>query len=397
MRLRPDVLLFAGLLIFMSGCAGNQWNEHLVAGSNGVVPEIRVGNPAAQPLVVQVGAVQDPQARSSELQARLLKMSAMIPVQHYTDYNVGPEDVLMITFLGSGNPNAMSASTLLTTAGLSPGQVANAAQGGGVGELSGAFRVDGHGDIRLMLVGNVKVEGLTTDQISEKLTNLYKDEGYLVDPQITVTVAQYQHSEVAVSGAVMKPSYYPLIGPRSLLQVLGMAGGLASAAGDTVNIIRPRHESSKSDGDQGLDAQTITIDLNRLLLDGDTNLNIPIQNGDVVFVPFAQSAYVIGSVTKPGNVLLQSNMTLTRAISLCQGKQINLASNYVTVLRVGSNGKREVIPVDLSQVLKGQEQDVLLKPNDIVYVHESKIRRFFYDFKMFLPGSMGLTATPSGL
>lgn len=132
--------------------------------------------------------------------------------------------------------------------------------------------------------------------------------------------------------------------------------------------------------------------MNRLLLQGDTSLNIPIQNGDVVFVPFAQSAYIIGSVTKPGNVLLQDNMTLTRAISLCQGQQINLSSNYVTVLRVDKSGRREVIPVDISEVLKGQEADVLLKPNDIVYVHESKWRRFFYDFRNFMPGSFGMGA-----
>ncbi len=134
------------------------------------------------------------------------------------------------------------------------------------------------------------------------------------------------------------------------------------------------------------------VNLNGLLLNGDTSLNIPIQNGDVVFVPFAQSAYVIGSVTKPGNVLLRGNMTLTKAVSLCAGKQIDLGSDYVTVLRVAKDGRREVLPVDLSNVLKGKESDIVLKANDIVYVHESKIRRFFYDLKTFMPGSYGISA-----
>lgn len=389
MRLRPDVLLFAGLLIFMSGCAGNQWNEHLVEGSSGPVTEIRVGTTPAGG--VQVGGVVDPQARSVELQDRLLKMSAMMPMQNYTDYKVGPEDALQVAFLGSGNPSDVSGPTPVNVQVGSSVQNTSPVQGGGPGQLSGVFLVNGQGEIRLMLVGNVKVAGLTPVEIAEKLSRLYKDEGYLVDPQITVSVAQYRHSEVAVSGAVKNPSHYPLIGPRSLLEVMGMAGGLVAGAGDTVNVIRPRPGASTVAGRDGLDAETISIDLNRLLLQGDTSLNIPIDNGDVVFVPFAQSAYVIGAVTKPGNVLLQNNMTLTRAISMCQGKQLDLASNYVTVLHVGKNGKREVIPVDLSQVLKGQEADVLLKPNDIVYVHESKVRRFFYDFKNMIPGSVGLT------
>ena len=70
-----------------------------------------------------------------------------------------------------------------------PGQLNNVP-----GQLSGIFRVDGRGEIRLMLVGNVKVAGLTPVEIAEKLTMLYKDEGYLVDLQITVSVAEYRHS-----------------------------------------------------------------------------------------------------------------------------------------------------------------------------------------------------------
>ena len=392
MRLRPDVLLLAGLLIIMSGCAGNQWNEHLVQGSNGPVPEIRIGTGTSAGQVVQVGGVPDPQVRSALLQERLLKISAMRPTQHYTDYKVGPEDALQVTFLGSGNPSGVSGPVPVSIPGAAPGQGATTVQGGGPGELSGVFRVNGQGEIRLMLVGNVKVAGLTPVEIAEKLTMLFKDEGYLVDPQVTVTVVEYRHSEVAVSGAVKTPNYYPLIGPRSLLDVLGMAGGLLNNAGDTVNVIRPRPGAANAAGSQGLDAQTVAVNLGDLLLYGDTSQNIPIQNGDVVFVPFAQSAYVIGSVTKPGNVLLRDNLTLTKAIALSQGKTIDLSSNYVTVLRVDKDGKREVLPVDLSDVLQGKERDIVLKPNDIVYVHESKIRRFFYDIKTFLPGSYGISA-----
>jgi polysaccharide export outer membrane protein len=168
-----------------------------------------------------------------------------------------------------------------------------------------------------------------------------------------------------------------------------MAGGLEDKAGDTVNVIRPPRGKKQQPGMQGLDAKTMVVNLNSLILKGDTSLDIPIQNGDVVFVPFAQSAYVIGAVKKPGNVPLQDNMTLTRAISMCQGKDKDLASNTVTVLRVDSTGQRVVIPVDLAQVLKGQEPDILLKPNDIIDVHESGVRRFFYDFKNMMPGNVG--------
>ena len=76
---------------------------------------------------------------------------------------------------------------------------------------------------------------------------------------------------MAVSGAVKTPNYYPLIGPRSLLEVLGMAGGLAAGAGDTVNYTPAPRRASRDGQYGGLDAKTISIDLNRLLLKGDTS------------------------------------------------------------------------------------------------------------------------------
>ncbi|MGA2400179.1 MAG: polysaccharide biosynthesis/export family protein [Syntrophobacteraceae bacterium] len=362
MKLRPDFLLFVSLLVFISGCAGSQWDQRMVEGSTGPVTEIRAGRYPATP-VAQVVNAPDPQARQAQLQERLLKMSAALPMKSFQDYTVGPEDALQVTFLDSD-------------------------------KLSALARVNGQGEIRMLLVGNVKVAGLTPTGIAQKLTGLYRDEGYLTNPQIMVTVQEYRNQRVAVSGAVNKPDYYPLIGPRTLMEVLGMAGGLSTAAGDVVHIMRPREasqDSAQAPQQQGFNGDTIVVDLTRLLLKDEVELNVQIRNGDVVFVPFARSAYVIGSVTKPGNVLLQDNMTVTRAITQSQGQQIQLASDYVTVLRVDDKGQRQIIPLDLGQVLKGHQEDIALQPNDIVYVHESKVRRFLYDFKMLLPGSVGMS------
>ena len=294
-------------------------------------------------------------------------MSAALPMKSFRDYAVGPEDALQVTFLESD-------------------------------KLSGLVRVDGQGEIRLLLVGNVKVAGLTPTEIARKLTQLYLEQGYLTNPQIMVTVQEYRNQRVAVSGAVNKPDYYPLIGPRTLLEVLGMAGGLSPTAGDVVHIMRP-HEASQDSAQapqqQGFNGDTTVVDLTRLLFKDEVELNVQLHNGDVVFVPFARSAYVIGAVTKPGNVLLQDNMTVTRAITQVQGQHIQLASDYVTVLRVDDKGQRETIPLDLEQILKGNQEDIALQANDIVYVHESKFRRFMYDFKMLMPGSMNMGLAPA--
>ena len=324
------------------------------AGNNGLR---RARSPVAAPAD---GTQADLQAKN-RLQEQLLKQVAQAQVSagDYKDYKVGPEDLLGIQFLDTE-------------------------------KLQAETRVNGQGEISLLLVGVVRVGGLTTNEIEKKLVQLYKEEDYLKNPQIRVTVREFRHQKVAVTGAVNKPDHYALIGPRTLLEVLGMAGGLSPAAGEVAHLIRSQKGSTSSNATSfSPGTETVIVDLNRLLLKGAMDLNYPIQNGDVVHVPFAHLAYVLGSVSKPGEVPIKNNMTVTKAVAHAGGQHIILSSDNVTILRVDENGQRQTIPVNIASVTRGNEPDIPLKENDIVFVHESGIRRFFFDLKMFNPGAIG--------
>jgi polysaccharide biosynthesis/export protein len=323
------------------------------------------GGPVSQLPPQQMVAKLDSQTKQNRLQEQLLKQVAQVSVRDYKDYKVGPEDLLEI--------NCMNTDKLRAEA-----------------------RVNGQGEIRLQLIGDIKVAGLTPDQVAKKLTRLYEEEKYLRDAQITVAVKEYRHQKVAVTGAVNKPDYYSLIGPRTLLELLGMAGGLSDKAGETAHIIRaskgPLSSPSASPRQSfSPGSETIIVDLNRLLLGGAVDLNFSIQNGDVVYIPLAKTAYVLGSVVKPGGVVLKDNMTVTKAVAEAGGLHVMLSSYNATVLRMDDKGQRQTIPVNLDQITKGNEADFPLKENDIVYVQESSIRRFLFDFKMLLPGSVSLS------
>lgn len=329
------------------------------------------GGSAAQLPPPQVLARLDSQVKQNRLQEQLLQRVAQVSVMDYKDYKVGPEDLLEINFLDTD-------------------------------KLRTEARVNGQGEISLLLVKNVQVAGLTPSEVGKKLSKLYREGDYLKDPNITVSVKEFRHQRVAVTGAVNKPDQYSLIGPRSLLEVLGMAGGLSEKAGETAHIIRPqkgtlRSQSASPRQSFSTDSETIIVDLNRLLTKGAVDLNFLIQNGDVVFIPFAQTAYVLGSVTKPGGVFLKDNMTVSKAVSQAGGLHIMLSSYKATVLRMDDKGQRQIIPVNLDQIAKGNEADLPLKENDIVYVQESTIRRFLYDFKMLMPGSVSFTGIPGML
>lgn len=304
------------------------------------------------------------------------------PIMESPDYAVGPEDLLEIHFLG-------------------------------IEELHTLARVNAGGEIRLMLVGDVMVSGLTAAEIARSLTQLYEEGDYLKNPQVTVAIKEYSHRKVTVTGAVGKPDHYALIGPRTLLEVLGMAGGLSDKAGDTAHIVRPRagpqangvapahlihprsnHPAVGTDPDPQINSsgtEIIVVDLNRLLLEGEMGLNFPIQNGDSIHVPFARTAHVLGAVAKPGSVLVRDHMTVTKAIAQAGGTHVLLASSRATILRMDKHGQRQSLPVDLASITTGHQEDVALRENDIIFVHESPARRLLFDFKMLLPGSFGFS------
>jgi polysaccharide export outer membrane protein len=311
----------------------------------------------------QILAGQEAWARQGQIQEQLMKQAVMLSKPDFTDYKVGPEDLLQISFLDAE-------------------------------KLSSEARVDGQGEIRLLLVGDVEVGGLSPVEITRKLARLYKEGDYLRDPQITVAVKEFRHQRVAVTGAVNKPDYYPLIGPRNLLDVLSMSGGLTEKAGEVVYIMRPASGSTASQAsnreEQIAGAESTVVDLNQLLLKGAVELNVPIQNGDVVFVPFAQSAYVLGAVVRPGGVFLKDNMTVSKAVAQSGGLNLIIASNNITVVRTDANGQRTTIPVDLGQVTEGRVEDVALRENDIVFVHENGVRRFLFDIKQLFPASTSM-------
>jgi polysaccharide biosynthesis/export protein len=169
-------------------------------------------------------------------------------------------------------------------------------------------------------------------------------------------------------------------------------------AGDLVYVARAQNAPALMKPAKGTTNKTsvpanLVIDLRRLLSDGAMELNIPIKNGDVIYVPPAKMAFVLGAVKKPGQVAVKDNLTATQAVALSEGQDVALSSNSITILRFDERGERLAIPINMKKITSGEEPDPVLKANDIVFVHESVFRRFFFDFKNMIPGSIGLGAS----
>ena len=98
-------------------------------------------------------------------------------------------------------------------------------------ELDAVIRISGDGSAIFPMVGQVPVGGRTIGEATEFLRKRYMD-GYLVNPQIALTVRTYARKVFTILGQVQKPGSYEIEGSESisLLQAIGMAGGYTRIA-----------------------------------------------------------------------------------------------------------------------------------------------------------------------
>lgn len=305
------------------------------------------------------------QEKKTNLNQQLANLGAQAAVKGPHDYQLGSEDLLEIGVFGQQ-------------------------------DLQRLVRVNGKGEITMPLLGPVMVIGLTPQKLERRLEELYGAQ-YLRNPQVSVFVKEYRHERVALTGALKKPGFYEMIGPRTLLEMLATAEGLDERAGDRVQVIRTKGAKKETPGSNLADTsqpftantETIVIDLKQLASQGKPN--IVIQPGDVINVPFAGLAYVLGSVNKPGSVPVKSNLTVSQAIAVAGSPVAGLAKPQNTsILRLDDHGQAVTIPVNLSAIIAKQEPDVVLQEQDVVYVPESFIRRFILDFRQLVGGGMSL-------
>lgn len=109
-------------------------------------------------------------------------------------------------------------------------------------ELSQAVVVRPDGMITLPLVGDVKVAGMTTDEMQAILTEKLK--ALVNDPQVTVSVKAVKSQRVFLMGAVGKQGVYPISGGLTVLQLIAQGGGLGIFA-KVRSIYILRHENGR--------------------------------------------------------------------------------------------------------------------------------------------------------
>ena len=92
--------------------------------------------------------------------------------------------------------------------------------------LSGEYSVDSSGTLTLPLVGNVKVAGLTSDELKEHLQQRYKE--YLKTPDVSIQILDYRPFYIV--GEVKNPGKYPYVNGMTVINAVAIAGGFTYRA-----------------------------------------------------------------------------------------------------------------------------------------------------------------------
>ncbi len=218
-------------------------------------------------------------------------------------------------------------------------------------DLTTVARVSGEGTISFPLIGEVKVSGLTVPQIGARIEKMLAD-GYIVNPQVIVFIEEFRSKKVTAIGEVVKPGLYELPGQTTFLELLSRAGGLTKDAGDTAIVKRK----------QGQGEESFTIDLKRLVEQGDTSADMNLQDGDSIYIQKAGFFYVSGEVKKPDAYKFEEGTTVLKAITMAGGFTDKAAEKRIKIKR--KEGRKEI-------TLEKVGLDELVKADDVIVVPES--------------------------
>jgi polysaccharide export outer membrane protein len=240
-------------------------------------------------------------------------------------------------------------------------------------------RVANDGNISLPLIGQVLAAGMTAERLRSELEKRF-GESYLESPQISLYVQEFHARPVSVIGAVERPGLYQLTGPRSLIELLSMAGGLAkrgtAPAGRFVYVTRVEGfgDLGGVEGMRRVAPDKLEIDIRRLLYSHEDALNIEVKPRDIISVNKADIVYVTGNGAKrPGGYVLEDrdNVTIMQALAMAEGLSSNAAQADAHIIRTEPDGSKKMIPVNLKKILKGNSPDLLLADNDILFIPDS--------------------------
>lgn len=220
-------------------------------------------------------------------------------------------------------------------------------------ELTLESRIAENGVISYPLLGSVNLGGKTLAEAERQIASALADGGFVIKPQVTISLAQIRSSQISILGQITRPGRYPLeTANLKVSDMIAIAGGPSATGADTVIL------SGTRDGKPF----KREIDVPQALLGLDGQEDLVVQGGDVLFVNRAPMFYVYGEAQRPGSYRLERNMTVQQALATAGGISQRGMEYWLKLNRKQADG---------SIVQLSPERYDLVQPDDVIYVRES--------------------------
>ena len=277
-----------------------------------------------------------------------------------------------------------------------------------VPEFSGEYQILPNGTINFPLVGAVSVQGNTLSRASQIIASRFQ--AYLTRPIVTLILTAPRPINVTVAGEVNRPGTYTLsaaptgtggeVALPNLTRTLQLADGVTQSA-DLRNV-QIRRQRADAPGTTEL----INVNLWQLLQNADGGQDLPLRDGDSVFIPAAAEIdleqarqltaatfatrsnrplriAVVGEVNRPGpytiafntgnsatGTSLNSFPSVTQAIQVAGGITQSADIRNIKIRRLTRQGGEQTVKIDFWSLLKTGDvrQDLPLQDGDTVEI-----------------------------
>ena len=220
-------------------------------------------------------------------------------------------------------------------------------------DLTLEARLTDSGFISFPLLGSLRLGGLGVAAAEQLIADGLRQGSFVRSPQVTLVLLQVRGHQASVLGMVNRPGRYALeSSDMRLTDVLALAGGADTAGAERVVVTGTRDGA----------AFRAEIDLPSVFLPGGRERDLPIRNGDVIWVNRQPQVYIYGEVQRPGAVRLERGMTLLQALATGGGLTLRGTEKGIRVHRDAAGGAIEVLQPNMAE---------RLLDGDVVHVRES--------------------------
>lgn len=223
-------------------------------------------------------------------------------------------------------------------------------------EMQQQVRVTDDGNVPLAYIGSMHVAGLTPAGAAASIQGALIEKKVMRYPQVTVRMMELATQDVSILGQVHTPGTYSITTPQTILKILSLAGGLTDSADRNVTVKRKSGEQLRyyvsNNSDQALSDVVM------------------VHPGDTILVARAPMVYVMGDVGRPGGYVIATNdqrLSVMQVIAMAGSASKTAVQSHVRLIRTTEHGEVEST-VHLDAIQKGKQPDMMLQPDDILYV-----------------------------